>query len=514
MDSALIFTAVIVGALIVGAFIMMSRRGGETADDTGELVRLAEEKAKAESELASARADLKAANRQLDEARQFEIQNATLASDLANEQTLQNKTADELKTTKSRGDTLQSEVQKLAAEISGLKAELEARNESLHAETTENSDLRNQTSDLTEHVNTLTAKVSNLNTQLEGAEERLGERDEVEKRFSDAFKTLSSDVLKAQGETFKTNTEASLKSRQEAVEKLIKPLNEQIVKLEEARAESTGALSNELKRLSEQTNNLTTAMSRPEFRGRWAEIQVERVLELSGLKRGIDYETQYVDDQGTRPDFVVRMPNERVIILDSKISLPALQKAAGATNENERKQALEEHARQVRRHADQLGTKAYWDNLEASPEFVVMVIPDFAYQPAVERDSELLDRALDRKVIIVTPHMLFALLQVVERNWREQRSRENLEEVLTHGKELYERLGIVANHIKGLGGSLETTLGRYNAVVGSWDRRVAPTITRFRELDVRVGDEPPELEEIDVDEHEPRVLQRKLGGKP
>ena len=166
---------------------------------------------------------------------------------------------------------------------------------------------------------------------------------------------------------------------------------------------------------------------------------------------------------------------------------------------------------QVRRHADQLGMKAYWNNLEASPEFVVMVIPDFAYQPAVERDSELLDRALDRKVIIVTPHMLFALLQVVERNWREQRSRENLEEVLVRGKELYERLGVVANHIKGLGGSLETTLGRYNTVVGSWDRRIAPTITRFQELDVRVGDEPPELEEIDVDEYEPRVLQRELG---
>ena len=138
-----------------------------------------------------------------------------------------------------------------------------------------------------------------------------------------------------------------------------------------------------------------------------------------------------------------------------------------------------------------------------------MVIPDFAYQPAVERDAELLDRALDRKVIIVTPHMLFALLQVVERNWREERSRENLEEVLSLGKELYERLGILANRIKSTGDSLETSVKRYNAIIASWDGRIAPTMTRFQELDVRVGDEPPEL--VSIEDTTPRVLQRELG---
>ena len=224
-------------------------------------------------------------------------------------------------------------------------------------------------------------------------------------------------------------------------------------------------------------------------------------MELSGLKQGIDYEAQPIVKQGKRPDFVVRMPNERVLVLDSKISLPTLQRAAGAADESERKTALDEHAKQVRSHANDLGEKAYWQNLDNTPEFVVMVIPDFAYQPAVERDHELLDRALDKKVIIVTPHMLFALLQIVERNWLEQRSRKNLEEVLIRGKELYERLGVLATHIKSMGNSLETTLVRYNEVVGSWDRRIAPTLTRFQELDVRVGAE--------IDDVKPRFLQRE-----
>ncbi len=469
MDIVILGAGLAVIAVLVIFSIIWQSRGSTSKSQRveEELNRTRSDNAVLESSLQSTRDQLTDALRQVEIARGVEIDNTRLHESLANEKALATRNAEAQKTAEARRDELQEEVQKLMAEVRGL------------------------------------------NTELKNAEARLGERDVVERRFSDAFKSLSSDVLKAQGETFKTSADASLKSRQEAVEKLVKPLNEQIVKLEEARAESTGALSNELKRLSEQTNNLTTAMSRPEFRGRWAEIQVERVLELSGLKRGIDYETQFIDDQGTRPDFVVRMPNQRVLVLDSKISLPALQQAAGASNENERARALEEHARQVRRHADQLGMKRYWDNLETSPEFVVMVIPDFAYQPAVERDAELLDRALDRKVIIVTPHMLFALLQVVERNWREERSRENLEEVLVLGKELYERLGILANRIKSTGDSLETSVKRYNAIIASWDGRIAPTMTRFQELDVRVGDDPPEL--VSIEDTTPRVLQRELG---
>ncbi len=510
MDIVILGTGLAVIAVLVLFSIFRQIRGtsSDVQRDEEALNQARSDNAVLESRLQSTQEQLNDTQRQLDVLRGVEIENTRLHEGLANEKAVATRNAEVQKAAEARRDELQAEVQKLTAEVRGLKTELGSKDESLRDELNENAELRKQTAELTDQVNKLTAKVSNLNTQLENAEERLGERDVVEKRFSDAFKTLSSDVLKAQGETFKSGADATLKSRQEAVEKLIKPLNEQIVKLEEARAESTGALSNELKRLSEQTNNLTTAMSRPEFRGRWAEIQVERVLELSGLKRGIDYETQYVDDQGTRPDFVIRMPNERILVLDSKISLPALQQAAGATTENQRTQALDEHARQVRRHADQLATKRYWDNLEKSPEFVVMVIPDFAYQPAVERDSELLDRALDKKVIIVTPHMLFALLQIVERNWREERSRENLEEVLVLGKELYERLGVLANRIKSMGDSLETTLTRYDAVVGSWDRRIAPTISRFQELDVRVGDDPPEL--VPIEDPTPRVLQREL----
>ena len=192
MDAAIIFAAIIVAAFIIGAFIMVSRRGSETSEDSPDLIRLAEEKAKADLE--STLTDLETANQQLHDARQFEIQNAKLETDLANEQALHKRITDELETTRSHRDTLQSQVQKLTAEISGLNAELQAKNESLREETAENAQLLKQSTELGTQVNSLTAKNCNLNTELKNAEERLVERGQLEKLFGDRFKTMSSET--------------------------------------------------------------------------------------------------------------------------------------------------------------------------------------------------------------------------------------------------------------------------------------------------------------------------------
>ena len=193
MDEAIIFAAAIVAACIIGAFIMMSRRGGEAAEDSTHLVRIAEEKAKAEADLASTRADLDVANQELVAARQFEIQNAKLETDLANEQALHKRVNDELENTQTHRSTLQTQVQKLTAQISGLEAELDAKNESLREETAENAQLLKQSAELGTKVNTLTAEVSNLNTKLQNAEERLVERGELEKTIR---RPLQDDVFR------------------------------------------------------------------------------------------------------------------------------------------------------------------------------------------------------------------------------------------------------------------------------------------------------------------------------
>ena len=377
MDAAIIFTAIIVGSIIVGAFLLMSRRGDRTGEDPAELIRLAEEKANAESELESTRADLDAANQQLETARQFEIHNAKLATDLENERSLHKRVTEELNASQNRREELQSQNQKLTAAISGIKAELEAKNTSLQEESSENSELRQQSTELTEHVNTLTAKVSNLNTQLENAEERLVERGELEKLFGDRFKSMSSETLATQQKQFL-----------ERATETLKPLSQKVDKLDREWATTSGAFKQQIDSLATETRTLSTALTRPQARGQWGEMQVERALELSGLVKGIHYETQTSDNQGGRTDFIVHMPHRRDIILDSKVSLVALIDAQDTADENERANHFDRHARHMQDHADSLASKEYWSQLPDSADFVVMVVPEFALPPAVERRPE------------------------------------------------------------------------------------------------------------------------------
>ena len=459
MDAAIIFAAIIVAAFIIGAFIMVSRRGSETSEDSPDLIRLAEEKSKAEADLASTLTDLEATNQQLHEARQFEIQNAKLETDLANTNALQSRTADELKNTQSRHNELQSQVQKLTAEISGLNAELQAKNESLREETAENSQLLKQSTELGAQVNSLTAKVSNLTTELKNAEERLIERGQLEKLFGDRFKTMSSETLANQQKQFIDRARETLKP---------------------------------------ETRTLSTALTKPQARGQWGEMQVERALELSGLVKGIHYDTQTSDNQGGRTDFIVHMPHRRDIILDSKVSLVALMDAQETTDENQRAQHLDRHARLMQGHADSLASKEYWSQLPDSADFVVMVVPEFALPPAVERRPNLIDHALQNNVVISTHSTLVALLKTVAMGWQERKIAEEANEVARVGRELHDRLETFAGHYADVGRALNRAVNRYNDGVGSLESRVLSSARRFPELGVQTTKELPEAQPIET----------------
>ena len=445
MDAAIILVAAIVGASIIGSFIMMSRRGTENGEDPAELIRLAEEKAKAESELASTRADLDTANQHLDDARQFEIQNASLKTDLANEKSLHERVADELKTTQSRRDQLQSE------------------------------------------VNTLTAKVSNLNTQLENAEERLVERGQLEKLFGDRFKTMSSETLANQQKQFLDRATETLK-----------PLSQKVDKLDREWATTSGAFKQQIESLANETRTLSTALTRPQARGQWGEMQVERALELSGLVKGIHYETQTSDNQGGRTDFIVHMPHRRDIILDSKVSLVALIEAQDTTDENERANHLNRHARHMQDHADSLASKEYWSQLPDSADFVVMVVPEFALPPAVERRPNLIDRALQNNVVISTNSTLVALLKTVNMGWQQRKAAEDINKIVEAGRELHDRLEVYARHYAEMGTALDRAVNRYNRGVGSLESNVLTQARRFTDLGVQTTKELPETQPIET----------------
>ena len=239
---------------------------------------------------------------------------------------------EELDSVRERRDELQNSVQTLTADMSRLETELKNGTEALQKESGEKKELEVERDDLQQQYQKLTKEQTQLDEKVKSAEERLIERNELEKLFSDAFKALSSEVLKAQGESFKSNAEKSLKAREEAVAKLVKPLSEKIAELDRARVDSAVALREQIrvltqanKDLTSETSKLSTALTKgPQTRGRWGEMQVERALEFSGLTKGIHYTVQDSDQQGGRTDFIVHLPHERDIIIDSKVSLGCL----------------------------------------------------------------------------------------------------------------------------------------------------------------------------------------------
>jgi len=371
-----------------------------------------------------------------------------------------------------------------------------------------------------DEVRKLEIERAELQQKLVNAEERLGDRDDVEKRFKDTFKVLSSEVLKSQQESFKANAEQSLKARQEAVEKLVKPLSEKIESLDKARAENAGEFRTQMlhlmqtnKELAGEAQSLSNALKRPDVRGRWGETQLERVLELSGLRKDIDFTVQdSFDAEGERlrTDVIVHLPHERTVILDSKVSLSALMEAFETEDEDAKSQALDLHVAQVKTHIDSLAKKEYWSVLSSTPDMVVMVLPEFAFLPAIEREPGLTERALEKNVIIVTPPALLALLKAVEMSWQQIRVAETAREISDLGREMYERLSVFAGHYIGVGKALRQAVDRYNQGAGSWDSRVATSAMRFPELNVPVTRELPDVAPV---EEIPRSIQKLTDGK-
>ncbi|MXW04441.1 MAG: DNA recombination protein RmuC [Gemmatimonadetes bacterium] len=371
-----------------------------------------------------------------------------------------------------------------------------------------------------EEVRKLEVERAELLQKLSNAEERLGERDEVEKRFKDTFKALSSEVLKSQQESFKANAEESLKARQEAVEKLVKPLSEKIESLDKARAENAGEFRTQMlnlmqtnKELATEAQTLSNALKRPDVRGRWGETQLERVLELSGLRKDIDFTVQdSFDSEGERirTDVIVHLPQDRTVILDSKVSLTALMEAFETDDDETRSAAFDRHVSQVKSHVDSLAKKEYWSVLASTPDMVVMVLPEFAFLPAIEREPGLTERALEKNVVIVTPPALLALLKAVEMSWQQIRVAETARQISDLGKEMYDRLAVFAGHYVNVGNSLRQAIERYNRSVGSWDTRVATSAQRFSDLNVPITRELPEVPPVDAI---PGSIQKLTDGK-
>jgi DNA recombination protein RmuC len=289
------------------------------------------------------------------------------------------------------------------------------------------------------------------------------------------------------------------------VETLVGPMRETLARVEQqlrdsdiARARSHAELTQQVEftrhgaeQLREQTQALVTALRRPEARGRWGELQLRRVVELAGMAAHVDFDEQVVTDGGLRPDMVVRLAGGKNVVVDSKVSLAAYLEAASAADESERDARISAHARHLRAHVDQLGSKAYWSSLPETPEFVIMFVPGEAFlAPALEHDQGLLEYALARRVHLATPTTLVSMLRTVQYAWQQQALSENAREVFELGRELYARLSGLGRHLDKVGKSLTTAVGAYNLAVGTMESRVLVSARRLASLGVVDGELP------------------------
>jgi DNA recombination protein RmuC len=261
--------------------------------------------------------------------------------------------------------------------------------------------------------------------------------------------------------------------------------------------EQVRAIAESLKETRDATGRLTLALrASPKTRGRWGEEQLRNILELSGLSAFADFTEQssHAGEAGVlRPDVVIRLPGERSIVIDSKVALDAYLASVDAPDEAAREALLVKHAGQLKTHVMQLASKAYQAHVPASADFVAMFVPgENFFAAAAERDPDLFQDALARKVVIVTPATLFALAKAVAFGWRQAEAERNAREIAALGKELFKRLADMGEGLDGLGRKIEQTVKAYNGLVGTVEGRVLPHARRFRDLEAAAPERPME----------------------
>ncbi len=346
------------------------------------------------------------------------------------------------------------------------------------------------------------ARAIEINRSLE-QQRRLLEQSET--RLREAFAALASESLQRNSEQFMRQTDERVRPLRESLAQF-----EQLAQsLEQARQNAYGRVATQLEqlgeshsRLSQHTSALVGALRTPQVRGRWGEVTLRRVVELAGLTRHCDYEEQRTvegEEGRKRPDLLVRLPGGRLVVVDAKAPLSAFLESLEAPTPEQRTDRLVQHARQLRAHMKSLSAKAYWQQFDQTPDFVVLFVPgESFFAAALEQDGALLEDGMRDRVILATPTTLIALLRTVAYSWQQQELVDNARQIGETARILYERVCKFVEHMQGVRDGLERATKAYNAAAGSWESRVLPMGARIAELGVDArGAEFPTLAPTD-----------------
>jgi DNA recombination protein RmuC len=430
---------------------------------------------------------------------------------------------------------------RVGSRVSAVQLEAEGR---IKAAESSASELRNQVGNLQQATGQLQEKLRAESELKATAEARLKEAqasleeqkrllDEARQKLADTFNALAADALKSNNqaflalarstfETIQAQAKGDLETRQKAVEGLVNPLREalnryekQILEMEKTRQSAYGALDEHLRtlaaanqQLQKETTTLSNALKTPlKVRGRWGELQLQRVVELAGMSEHCDFtqqETLTGETGRQRPDMIVNLPGNRRIAVDAKVPLQAFWDAANAESEEERADRMSHHAKLVREHMNQLAARSYWESLDSQTELVVLFLPgESFFAAALEQDRTLIEDGMEKRVILATPTTLIALLRAVAYGWRQEQVARNAQEISELGKQLYDRIRTFVAHFEGVGSALHRSIENYNKAVGSLESRVLPSARRFKELGAAPGDEITHVEPVD---ETPRAL--------
>ncbi|MBR1733995.1 MAG: DNA recombination protein RmuC [Alphaproteobacteria bacterium] len=356
---------------------------------------------------------------------------------------------------------------------------------------------------------------TNLEQERKNLQEKLKLIENAEQKLTDTFKAISSDTLSKNNSTFldlaksvfeklhekaKSEFSSSTKSMNELVTPIksaLENVDSKLTELEKSRVGAYEALKQQINdmiqaqnSLKTETSHLVSALKTPTVRGRWGEMQLRRVVELAGMIEHCDFEEQQTisnsnSEKDYRPDMIIYLPGDHHIIVDAKAPLSAYLEALETNDDRLRKEFLEKHAQQIRKHVSVLAGKKYWMQFDKSPEFVIMFLPgEVFFSVATQYDMNLIEFAMQQRVIISTPTILLALLHAIAQGWRQENLAENAKQIIKMGQELYQRLSIMADHVAQLGRNINSAVQSYNSTVASLESRVLVSARKFKDLEI------------------------------